>query len=213
MIITFGTQKGGGGKTTLAIAFANYLSSEHKKTVNVLDLDFQKSFYQKWLDDKDSDDEEPYQVTQVSKEEMEELNSPNVLNALRNSDQVYLFDLEGAVNKAYSGVLKYSNSIIVPFSYSDITVNSTIVFVNLCNLLKIQGDLYFVRNNIDKNGNYVNQTEMDVELAKHGTLLEGSVYKRNCLQTISTRKLDYRQKLAVKDVFDELIYGIYGNNE
>jgi chromosome partitioning protein len=27
MIITFATQKGGAGKTTLAIAFANYLST------------------------------------------------------------------------------------------------------------------------------------------------------------------------------------------
>jgi|GEM_PF-2907363 len=31
MIITFGTQKGGAGKTTLAIAFANYLALQDKK--------------------------------------------------------------------------------------------------------------------------------------------------------------------------------------
>lgn len=212
MIITFGTQKGGGGKTTLAIAFANYLSSELKKTVNVLDLDFQKSFYQKWIDDKEGCADEPYQVKLVSKDEMEELNDPKILNVLRNSDQVYLFDSEGAISKDYSGVLTYSNSIIVPFSYSDVTVNSTMVFVNLCKLLNIKGDLYFVRNNVDKGGKYVNQTEMDNELVKHGTLIQSSVYKRNCLQTISTRKLEYRQKLAVKYVFEELIYGIYGNN-
>ena len=47
MIITFGTQKGGAGKTTLAIAFANYLALQDKK-INVFDFDFQKSFYHKW---------------------------------------------------------------------------------------------------------------------------------------------------------------------
>ena len=35
MIVTFAQQKGGVGKTTLAIAFANYLTLHHKKTVKV----------------------------------------------------------------------------------------------------------------------------------------------------------------------------------
>lgn len=39
MIITFGTQKGGVGKTTLAVAFANYLSLYKKKDVKVFDFD------------------------------------------------------------------------------------------------------------------------------------------------------------------------------
>lgn len=43
MIITFGTQKGGAGKTTLAIAFANYLAQQGK-TINVFDFDFRNRF-------------------------------------------------------------------------------------------------------------------------------------------------------------------------
>jgi chromosome partitioning protein len=45
MIITFATQKGGTGKTTLAIAFANYLSIVSERSIKVYDFDFQKSFY------------------------------------------------------------------------------------------------------------------------------------------------------------------------
>ena len=45
MIITFATQKGGAGKTTLAIAFANYLSGLTERKLNVFDFDYQKSFY------------------------------------------------------------------------------------------------------------------------------------------------------------------------
>ena len=40
MILTFATQKGGVGKTTLAIAFANYLSLVKNKQVKVFDFDF-----------------------------------------------------------------------------------------------------------------------------------------------------------------------------
>ena len=42
MIITFATQKGGTGKTTLAIAFANYISALSERKINVYDFDFQK---------------------------------------------------------------------------------------------------------------------------------------------------------------------------
>ena len=52
MIITFATQKGGTGKTTLAIAFANYISSLSERKINVFDFDYQKSFYHKWKEDE-----------------------------------------------------------------------------------------------------------------------------------------------------------------
>ena len=52
MIITFATQKGGTGKTTLAIAFANYISALSERKLNVFDFDYQKSFYYKWKDDE-----------------------------------------------------------------------------------------------------------------------------------------------------------------
>jgi chromosome partitioning protein len=46
---------------------------------------------------------------------------------------------------------------------------------------------------------------MDIEISKYGTLIESPVYKRNCLQTIDTRKLTYEQKYAVKKPFNEII--------
>jgi len=75
------------------------------------------------------------------------------------------------------------------------------VFINLCQLLKLTAGLYFVRNHVDKNAKYRNQPEMDIELSKHGELIGNSVYKRNCLQTISTKGLSKEQLLAVKNVF------------
>ena len=46
---------------------------------------------------------------------------------------------------------------------------------------------------------------MDKELAKYGVLIESPVFKRNCLQSIDTRKLTYEQKNAVKKTFNEII--------
>ena len=46
---------------------------------------------------------------------------------------------------------------------------------------------------------------MDEEITKYGILIENPVLKRNCLQTIDTRKLTYEQKYAVKKPFNEII--------
>ena len=135
-------------------------------------------------------------------------NDNDILEEMRNSDEIFLFDIAGNIQKEYSKVIYYSNFIVVPFSYSDVTIDSTLFFTNMCRLLEIQGNLIFVRNNVDKNRIYINQPEMDVEFKRQGILLDNSVYKRNCLLTITTRKLNYEQKLAVKEVFEELIYNI-----
>lgn len=209
MIITFGTQKGGVGKTTLAIAVANYISLFTEYKLNVLDFDFQKSFYQKWKDDETLKGDYLYDVTLVDDSNETLTSDEVVLQQLKDSDEIFLFDIAGNIQQKYSKVLEFSNFIIVPFSYSDVTINSTLVFVNLCKILDVQGQLLFVRNIVDKNGKYLNQVEMDVELRNHGTLLENAVYKRNCLQTITTKKLSSEQKLAIKGFFEELIYNIH----
>lgn len=214
MIITFGTQKGGVGKTTLAIAFANYISLHTDYKINVLDFDFQKSFFQKWKDDEMLKGDYLYDVVLVDEANEALTNDDDFLKQLRDSEEIFLFDIAGNIQKKYSKVLKYSNFIVVPFSYSDVTINSTLVFVNLCKILEIEGEMLFVRNNVDKNGKYLNQIEMDLELRQHGKLLDNSVFKRNCLQTITTKKLTSEQKLAVKSFFDELIFNIreYGSD-
>ena len=69
MIITFATQKGGTGKTTLAIAFANYISANSERKINVFDFDYQKSFYHKWKEDELLDIPKLYDVEIIGEEE------------------------------------------------------------------------------------------------------------------------------------------------
>ena len=205
MIITFATQKGGTGKTTLAIAFANYISGLSERKIKVYDFDFQKSFYYKWKEDEQLDLPKLYEVETISEDEEQPFSDFETLINLKDSDEINLFDLAGTLDQKYSDLLIYSDFIIIPFEYSNVSVKSTLVFKNLLGLLESEAERIFIRSKYDKGYKYQNQKEMDEEISKYGTLIENPVFKRNCLQTIDTRKLTYEQKYAVKKPFNEII--------
>ena len=205
MIITFATQKGGTGKTTLAIAFANYISSMSHRKINVFDFDYQRSFFQKWKEDEQLDVPKLYDVEIIGEEEDQPFSDFETIIELKESENIHLFDLAGTLDVKYSDLLIYSDFIIIPFEYSDVSAKSTLVFVNFLGLLESQADRIFIRSKYDKGYKYLNQEGMDAELQKYGTLLKSPVYKRNCLQTMDTRRLTYEQKYAVRNSFTELI--------
>ena len=206
MNITFATQKGGAGKTTLALAFANYLSIVSERKINVFDFDYQKSFFNKWKEDEYSVLPKLYDVEVIGDEDEEQpfADLEKIID-LKESKEIYLFDLAGTLDQKYSDLLIYSDFIIIPFEYSDVSVKSTLVFKNLLGLLESEAERIFIRSKYDKGYKYLNQKEMDIEISKYGTLIESPVYKRNCLQTIDTRKLTYEQKNAIKRPFNEII--------
>ena len=205
MIITFATQKGGTGKTTLAIAFANYISVSSKRKINVFDFDFQKSFYYKWKEDELMDIPKLYDVEIIEEENEQPFTDFETLIGLKESEDINLFDLAGTLDVKYSDLLIYSDFIVIPFEYSNVSVKSTLVFINFLGLMESQAERVFIRSKYDKGYKYLNQESMDAEIRKYGTLLKSPVFKRNCLQTIDTRKLNYEQKYAVKNSFTELI--------
>ena len=213
MIITFATQKGGVGKTTLAIAFANYLTLMKKKNVKVFDYDFQKSFYQKWKEDSVLQVPELYEVEIVGDEQQ---NSPNLqlqdIADMKQSDTYDRFDLAGTLDERYLDILTYSDYIIIPFEYSDVSAQSTMVFINLLGMIESESNRVFVRSKYDKGYAYRNQPAMDEEVSRYGYLLPTPVYKRNDLQSINTRRLSYEQRSAVKKTFEELIQYINDNS-
>jgi chromosome partitioning protein len=204
MIITFATQKGGTGKTTLAIAFANYIAALSDRKINVFDFDYQKSFYNKWKEDELSGLPKLYEV-EIAEDEEQLFSDFEQLISLKESKDINVFDLAGTLDEKYSDLLIYSDVIIIPFEYSDVSVKSTLVFKNVLGMLESEAERIFIRSKYDKGYKYLNQKEMDVEISKYGILIESPVYKRNCLQTIDTRKLTYEQKYAVKNSFNEII--------
>lgn len=205
MIITFGTQKGGTGKTTLAIAFANYISGLSQRKIKVFDFDYQKSFYHKWKEDELLDIPKLYDVQIIGEEEEQPFSDFETLINLKESEEINLFDLAGTLDAKYSDLLIYSDFIVIPFEYSDVSAKSTLVFVNFLGLLESQAERVFIRSKYDKGYKYLNQEGMDEEITKYGMLLKSPVFKRNCLQSIDTRKLTYEQKYAVKNPFNEFM--------
>lgn len=204
MIITFATQKGGTGKTTLAIAFSNFLSENTERKINVYDFDFQKSFYKKWLEDELLPEPKIYDV-EVIGESQNPFTDLESIHKIKESPEINIFDLAGTLDEKYSDLLIQSNFIIIPFEYSDVSVKSTLVFKNLLGLIGSQARRIFIRSKYDMGYNYLNQKEMDEEISKYGILIDHPVYKRNCLQTINTRKLTYKQKYAIENPFNEII--------
>ena len=95
MIITFATQKGGAGKTTLAIAFANYISAISQRKINVFDFDFQKSFYHKWKEDEQLELPKLYEVKTIGEDEEQPFSDFETLINLKESEEIHLFDLAG----------------------------------------------------------------------------------------------------------------------
>lgn len=207
MILTFATQKGGAGKTTLAIAFANYISMLSERKIHVFDFDYQKSFYNKWKEDELSELPKLYDV-EIAGDQQRPFSDFEQLIGLKESKEINIFDLAGTLDEKYSDLLIYSDVIIIPFEYSDVSVKSTLVFKNVLGMLESEAERIFIRSKYDKGYKYLNQKDMDVEISKYGILIESPVFKRNCLQTIDTRKLTYEQKYAVKNSFNEIIQHI-----
>ncbi|WP_312390030.1 ParA family protein [Chryseobacterium sp.] len=205
MIITFATQKGGTGKTTLAIAFANYISTLSERKINVYDFDYQKSFYYKWKEDEVLEIPKLYDVEIIGEDDEQPFSNFEEIIDMKESEEINLFDLAGTLDVKYSDLLIYSDLIVIPFEYSDVSVKSTLVFINMLGLLESEAERIFIRSKYDKGYKYLNQEAMDKELAKYGMLLPSPVFKRNCLQTINTRSLIGQQKYAVENTFAELI--------
>ena len=211
MIITFAQQKRGVGKTTLAIAFANYLVLTKNKKVNVYDFDFQRSFYSKWEEDEELNQEPSlYQV-----KALENSNAFLVEDfvKMKESEEIFLFDLGGTIDDEYMEVLMYSDILIIPFEYSEITTKSTMMFISMLGAIESSAELVFLRSKMDKGYNYKTQEHTDKQLELYGKILPAPIYKRNEMQSISTRRLTYIQKKAVKDTFEELIEYIKDETE
>jgi len=213
MLITFSTQKGGTGKTTLAIAFANYVALKTKKKIKCFDWDFQMSFYDRWKEDETLKTPKLYDVHFVEDDDIltDSFQDPKYLIALAESEDINIVDLSGTLDSKYINLLGISDYVIIPFEYSEISNKSTIVFINLLSKIDTGAGIIFIRSKYEKGFCYPAQEFIDKEFSKYGLLVEQPVYKRNCLQNINTRSLPFDQRQAVKQTFDEIIYHI--NNE
>lgn len=165
MVVIIGNQKGGAGKSTLAMLLANYLSIVKKEKVTVLDLDYQQSLSQKFESAKILDSPPPYEVVGVPLE-----NYPTVLEIVRrNPRELIIIDLPGKLDdKALLPALKSAEVAICPFSYDEFSFQPTMFFALVMKKLNPDVRMVFVPNRIKGNVRYITQQEIHEQLGRYG---------------------------------------------
>lgn len=138
VIVTFANQKGGVGKTSLCVTFANYLVMKGVRVV-IIDCDFQHSILKcRKADLKHYDEEQiPYEVWSQEPDSSEAMIT--LVEKLHNDPgiDVVLMDSPGSL-KADGLVPMFVNSdiIAVPFHYDLVTVPSTASFLMFLDRLR-----------------------------------------------------------------------------
>lgn len=138
VIVTFANQKGGVGKTSLCVTFANYLVMKGVRVV-VIDCDFQHSILKcRKADLKHYGEEQiPYEVWSQEPDSSEAMIT--LVEKLHNDPgiDVVLMDSPGSL-KADGLVPMFVNSdiIAVPFHYDLVTVPSTASFLMFLDRLR-----------------------------------------------------------------------------
>lgn len=211
--VVFANQKGGVGKSTLCILFANYLSYK-KKQVCVIDTDLQKTIHMQRKKDAAVYEgvEEPYSVQDF------DVTDPEIMQQLMDSasqvDGFVLFDSPGNVSEdGLVPMFAEADYIVCPYEYEDKTLDSTGTFVQVLNALRehnpeMKAELFFVPNRIDARIGTSEEMKMwkqTDEIFKQFGKVTPRIASRATLKRINTFELLATQRDAVAAAFDFMI--------
>jgi len=204
MVIVFGNQKGGAGKTTLAMLFANFLSLVKKRDVLVIDMDYQRSIYSRYQEDKALDVPEPYEVLELDLDKY-----PQVYEGIKsNPDQIVVIDLPGKLDdNDMEPVLRTANVFIIPFHYDKNTFHSTSIFNVVTSKLNPDAKKFFIPNRVKANVRHEMEEEMKSGLSKYGTVT-AKITDSVAIQRTTTREISPKVIPLVKEAFEIIIRGI-----
>lgn len=199
MVVSIANQKGGVGKTTTLIMLANYLAE--KKELITLDFDFQASLYNFWKEETSLiDTPPPYQVI---KKDLAE--SKKVIQMLKEAaDTIFLLDLPGKLDdNNLIPLIESTDVMIVPFTYDKISVESTLVFVQVAKHLKKELQIVFIPNRIKTSVKYKTKDQTDTILSEFGMVTE-KIPDRVCFQRLSFFKNNQEIKEICNPIFRKI---------
>ena len=212
--IVFANQKGGVGKTTLCMLFANYLASKNKP-VCVIDTDLQKTIFTQREDDLKENGEEveiPYVVQAFSLKDPE--NVRQLMESVEETPGYFLFDAPGNINE--DGLVQLfagADYIVCPYQYEKKTINSTGIFIEVINQLKDQipqmaAEMFFVPNKFDSRTGTVRELQSYMatdDLFKKFGQVTPRIPQHIGLTRIDTISNSSDQVKDVKGTFDYMI--------
>lgn len=215
MVVVFANQKGGVGKTTLAIAYANHLADTGHKVL-LIDIDIQQSCISHRKSELNdwSEDAVKYKIEYVNLSTVTEgVNLMKQAHQLCNkeSDCTVLIDVPGNITESYLGpVFIYSDFIVCPFVYQKFSLKSTSTFVKVIEQLKnsykeMTTKMLFVPNKVQKRFGLREELEenrkfVDDRLRDVGVVTP-VVYERAELKRISTILWSPKHKEEFKNCF------------
>lgn len=211
--IVFANQKGGVGKSTLCILFANYLAWK-KQEVCIIDTDLQKTIKMQRKKDLElyPETEEPYEVQDFDVQEPELMQQ--LMDSASQTDGYVLFDSPGNVSEdGLVPIFTNADYIVCPYEYEEKTLDSTGTFVQVINALRqatpeMTAKLFFVPNRIDVRIGTADELRMwkqtDAIFKQLGSVTP-RITARASLKRINTLEITAQQREAVKQAFDFMI--------
>jgi chromosome partitioning protein len=166
MIIVIANQKGGAGKSTIALLLANYLTMiRNHNNVTVLDMDYQQSLSSHAEKARILENEPLYEVV------ASELSLFPTLKGLieRQSGQLVLIDLPGKMDDdGLVPIFRAADVILTPFAYDEFSVDSTVLFALVVRKIKPESRLVFIPNRIRGTVRYDTRAEVEKTLSGFG---------------------------------------------
>lgn len=221
-IFVFANQKGGVGKTTNCVMFADFLADLGHRFV-LFDADPQQSIVKKRKQEREEhpDIEIPYQV--VSYLELDSLESTMALiSKMRNEDFDFFIDMPGSLHHQGSlALFANCDAIIVPFSYENTCVNSTNPFLSVVAKTCKQANkdvppLFFLPNQINRRWGNKKELEARERLNERygsmGTVLP-MIPAGVEMQRYSSLYITPRQLEIVRPCYTALGEGLFGESK
>ena len=207
MIILFANQKGGVGKSTLAVLFANYLSLVQNKEVVIFDMDNQRSIYNKVQAAQVLENKPLYEVEAA---EMEQFTTINEI-VREKEGLITILDVAGNIeNDNLIPIFKGVDLIICPFAYDEFSVGATIDFAEVVRTLNENANIVFIPNRIRANVKYETLDSVNKVLLNFGAVTK-SLPERIDFQRITTFETPPSIIEAVSPVFDLIFNGFIHN--
>lgn len=220
-IVTFANQKGGVGKTTLCVTFANYLVAKGVRVV-IIDCDFQHSILKCRKADLKKYGEElvPYEIWAYEPDSKEAMTS--LIEKLHNDPEldVVLMDSPGSLH-AEGLVPMFVNSdiIVVPFHYDLVTIPSTASFLLFLDRLRqavgegMNAQLFIIPNlndnRVGKRSELILWDNTRETFSNYG-YVTGKIPRRADMERFSTLAALDMQHQYVSSVYDKIYFSIFG---
>lgn len=203
-IIVISNSKGGTGKSTLCMQFANYLVAQGKKVV-VLDCDEGQSVMEfRQMEVRQNQSAElPWEVYNATS------NSHSFVERARAMGDVYiLVDCPGSLNPNLLPFFQSADAIVIPFRYDDVVVLRTMTFVKVLNAAHISAKKLFLPNYIDIRVKNPNEESIREMFRKVGSILP-RIKQGVAIQRVSTlRPIDTYQQKAIMYTVEEILKAV-----